>query len=85
MPRKSKRKAEPPIQPMALSIRQFCAGHNISIDTYFRMARVGTGPQTMRVGGRTLISIESAAAWRRAREVVAQEQRSERETTEGSA
>jgi hypothetical protein len=57
--------------PMAFSIRQFCQGHNISPDTYFRMARVGAGPQTMRVGGRTLISIEATAAWRREREQAA--------------
>ncbi|PSO25214.1 hypothetical protein C7G41_29810 [Bradyrhizobium sp. MOS002] len=53
---------------MAYSIRQFCQGHNISVDTYFRMQRVGSGPVTMKVGGRTLISIEAAAAWRRERE-----------------
>ncbi|TWI71316.1 hypothetical protein IQ16_02935 [Bradyrhizobium huanghuaihaiense] len=58
----------PPIAPMAYSIRQFCEAHNISVDTYFRMQRVGFGPVTMKVGGRTLISVEAAAAWRRERE-----------------
>jgi len=70
----------PPIQPLALSIRQFCEAHNISVDTYFRLARVGNGPQTMRVGGRTLISIEAAAAWRRDRELATQQARDQRET-----
>jgi hypothetical protein len=58
----------PPIAPMAYSIRQFCQAHNISVDTYFRMQRAGFGPVTMKVGGRTLISVEAAAAWRRERE-----------------
>jgi hypothetical protein len=53
---------------MAYSIRQFCQAHNISVDTYFRMQRAGFGPVTMKVGGRTLISVEAAAAWRRDRE-----------------
>ena len=58
----------PPVAPMAYSIRQFCEAHNISVDTYFRMQRAGVGPVTMKVGGRTLISVEAATAWRRERE-----------------
>src|SRR5262249_7485403 len=65
----------PPIAPMAYSIRQFCQAHNISVDTYFRMQRTGLGPATMKVGGRTLISVEAAATWRRERELAAQEAR----------
>jgi hypothetical protein len=69
----------PPIQPMAYSIRTFCELHDISVDTYYRMQRRGEGPVTMKVGGRTLISQEAAAAWRRAREAAAQEAQRERE------
>jgi hypothetical protein len=59
----------PPLDElMAYSIQQFCALHGISIDTYFRMRRQGLGPATMKVLNRTLISVESAADWRRARE-----------------
>ena len=59
-----------------MSLRRFCATHGpISIDSYYKMARQGWGPATMRVGGRTLISIEAAAAWRRERERVAEEKR----------
>jgi len=58
----------PPIAPMAYSIGQFCEAHNISVDTYFRLQRVGLGPVTMKVLGRTLIAVEAAAAWRRDRE-----------------
>jgi hypothetical protein len=70
----------PPIAPMAYSIRQFCQAHNISVDTYFRLQRDGLGPVTMKVGGRTLISVEATAAWRRERELAAQEARHQRET-----
>ena len=70
----------PPMVPMAYSIRQFCEAHSISVDTYFRIQRVGLGPATMKVGGRTLISVEAAAAWRRERELPALEARRERET-----
>ncbi|MCG2632851.1 hypothetical protein L6654_40390 [Bradyrhizobium sp. WYCCWR 13023] len=58
-----------PVEPMAYSIRQFCQAHGISVDTYFRMQRAAFGPATMKVGGRTLISVEAAAAWRREREI----------------
>ena len=63
------REAEPPIAPMALSIRQFCIAHDLSIDKFYLMNREGSGPETMRHGGRTLISVEAAAAWRREREI----------------
>ena len=65
----------PPVAPMAYSIRQFCQAHSISVDTYFRLQRAGLGPAPMKVGGRTLISVEAAAAWRRDRELAAQEAR----------
>jgi hypothetical protein len=64
-----------PTERMAYSIRQFCEAHGISVDTYFRMRRAGLGPATMKVGARTLISIEAAAAWRRERELAAEQTR----------
>jgi hypothetical protein len=66
--RKPRLSATPLADLMALSIKQFCKLHGISVDTYFRMQRAGLGPAVMKVGHRTLISRESAAAWRRARE-----------------
>ena len=36
------------------------------------MQQEGTGPKVMKVRGRTLISIEAAAAWRREREAASQ-------------
>ena len=58
---------DPLIEPLALSIKQFCAAHGICVETYFRMQRAGIGPAVMKVGSRTMISVEAAAAWRRER------------------
>jgi len=52
----------------ALSIAKFCARHGISESFFHKLQAKGLGPVTMRVGARTLISAEAAAAWRRARE-----------------
>jgi hypothetical protein len=60
--------SRPPVAPVAYSISEFAEAHRISIDTYFRLRRAGLGPVTMKVGGRTLISVEAATDWRRARE-----------------
>jgi len=54
-----------------MSIREFCTAHRISEDLFFKMRRQGWGPVVMRVGSRTLISVEAAAAWRKAREAAA--------------
>ena len=63
----------PPIRgpPLAMSIREFCALHGISDDMFYKMKRDGWGPATMKVGSRTLISVEAAAEWRREREEAA--------------
>jgi hypothetical protein len=57
---------------LAMSIHAFCVRHDISEDLFFKMQREGWGPAVMRVGARTLISVESAADWRRERERDAQ-------------
>jgi hypothetical protein len=69
-----KRKSEPvvnaPIPPprLALSIPEFCKAHDISEGLYYKLQKQNEGPREMKVGARTLISFESAAEWRRARE-----------------
>ena len=69
-PQRSASATKPPIRgpPLAMSIREFCTAHRISEDMFFKMRRQGWGPTVMRVGTRTLISIEAAAEWRKARE-----------------
>jgi hypothetical protein len=64
------RDERPPIRgpPLAFSIAEFCRAHGISESMYFKMRAQGLGPREMSVGTRKLISLEAAAAWRRARE-----------------
>ena len=54
----------------AFSITKFCERHGISESFFHKLRAKGLGPVTMKVGTRTLISVEAAAAWRRAREGV---------------
>jgi hypothetical protein len=56
-----------PLPIGSYSIREFCESNNISESKYYLEARAGRGPATFKVGSRTLISYESAAAWREAR------------------
>jgi hypothetical protein len=58
----------------AFSIRAFCARHSISESFFHKLRAIGLGPVVMKVGARTLISRESAAAWRREREAAARQQ-----------
>jgi hypothetical protein len=70
----SKRRDELPLDKLlSYSIKQFAELHGISVDTYFRMQRRRHGPVTMKVGHRTLISRESAEAWRHDREQATQQ------------
>lgn len=49
----------------AFSIDEFCSAHGISRAMFYKILKEGTGPRTMRVGSRTLISDEASADWRR--------------------
>jgi hypothetical protein len=53
---------------LAFSIAEFCTLHRISRPYFYKIIQNGIGPRTMAVGGRTLISVEAAEAWRRERE-----------------
>jgi hypothetical protein len=55
----------------AYSIAEFCLRHRISSPLYFKMRKAGRGPREIRIGKKILISKESAADWRRAREAEA--------------
>ena len=66
------RKPRPPPTPrLALSIPEFCEAHGISEDFFYKLKRQSQGPRLMKVGARTLISLEAAAEWRREREAAA--------------
>lgn len=60
----------PPLPPvrMAFSIPEFCKAFRISPDFYYKLKRRHQGPREMKVGKRTLISMEAANDWRIARE-----------------
>ncbi|MBR0945916.1 MULTISPECIES: hypothetical protein [Bradyrhizobium] len=59
------RRPKPKVERTAYSIAEFCEAYRISQMTYYRLARIGRGPNVMKVGRRTLISIEASEAWRR--------------------
>ena len=70
--KKRKRRTRTPLSGnAALSIKEFCDAHGISVTYYYKMRNQGTAPREMRVGRRWLISQEAAAAWRKWREEVA--------------
>ncbi|HMO48161.1 MAG TPA: hypothetical protein PKB14_19310 [Rubrivivax sp.] len=48
----------------AATVAQFCADHNISRTHFYALVKLGKGPRMMKVGRRTLIGAEAAAAWR---------------------
>lgn len=57
-------------EPDAYSVEEFCRKHRISIQVFYK--RPDLMPVSFYVGTRRLISVESAARWRRKREQLAQ-------------
>ena len=53
---------------VAFTVAEFCSSHRISRTTFYQLLNAGIGPRIMKVGVKTLISAESAAAWRTERE-----------------
>ena len=54
----------------AYSVNPFCKSHGISRSLFYKSLAEGWGPVIMKVAGRTLISVEAAADWRRRMEEV---------------
>lgn len=48
----------------AYSVTAFCQRHSISRALYYKLAKEGKAPKTIKLGRRTLISQESALEWR---------------------
>jgi predicted DNA-binding transcriptional regulator AlpA len=65
----SGRKSEP-VPRLALSIPEFCQAHGISEGMFYKMKKQNQGltPREMKIGTRTLITLEAAAKWRAERE-----------------
>jgi hypothetical protein len=53
---------------MARNIPAFCLNNDISVSFYYSLKRKGRGPREMELEGRTLITPEAEADWRRAME-----------------
>jgi predicted DNA-binding transcriptional regulator AlpA len=54
-------KSPPP--RLAMNIQQFCNSVGISEDFFYKLKRQGKAPRLMKVGARTLVSIEAANQW----------------------
>jgi predicted DNA-binding transcriptional regulator AlpA len=55
----------------AWTIEEFCQSHGISRATFYNLMKRGTAPRIMKVGTRTLVSVDAAAEWRERMERVA--------------
>ena len=57
----------------AFSVPDFCRLHGGMSEAFFhKLVSEKRGPKLMKVGARTMISVEAAAAWRRERECEAE-------------
>jgi hypothetical protein len=61
--------ASPSAEIRAYSIPEFCHAHGGMSQAFFHaLVAKGRGPRLMKVGARTMVSVEAAAEWRRAQE-----------------
>jgi hypothetical protein len=66
------RRLLPPVYELAAySVFGFCLAHGLSRRKLYYMLEADEGPRIMKCGTRTLISVEAAQRWRRARERMA--------------
>jgi predicted DNA-binding transcriptional regulator AlpA len=54
----------PTNETSATTVEEFCHAHRISRATFYNLLKAGQGPSIMKIGSRTLVSNEAAAAWR---------------------
>ena len=57
----------------AITIIEFCQENSICRSHFYKLVRLGLGPDLMDVGGHKRISREAGEKWRRAREAAARE------------
>lgn len=50
---------------LAYSVDEYCDAHGICRGSLYNLWRRGDGPKRMKLGSRTLISVEAADAYRR--------------------
>ena len=60
------------LERAAYTILEFCEAHRISRAQYYKLRKLGQGPDEARASDRTVfITVEAAARWRRQREKAA--------------
>lgn len=52
------------MQKPVSTIPQFCDDHDLSKSYFYKMQKLGIGPKVMKVGRRSFVTPEAAAAWR---------------------
>jgi hypothetical protein len=57
-----------PAEIGAYTIKEFCAAFRLSVPMFYKLRERGDAPDVMKVGARTLVSIEAVERWRRQRE-----------------
>jgi predicted DNA-binding transcriptional regulator AlpA len=57
---------------LAFSVQEFCTLHRISRCYFYKLLKQGLAPRLIKIGARTLVSVEAAADWRRERENASQ-------------
>jgi hypothetical protein len=55
-------------EPECFTMGEFCVAHRIGLNTYYRLRKQGLGPAEIHIGTKVLITKESAARWRAARD-----------------
>ena len=48
-----------------MTVSEFCETYCVGRNLFYKLLSVGMGPQIMKIGRRTLISVEAADAWGR--------------------
>lgn len=56
---------EPRLDRAVFSVNEFCEAHRICRATFYALLKSGDGPSVMKIGRRTLITVEAARDWRK--------------------
>jgi predicted DNA-binding transcriptional regulator AlpA len=51
-------------QKPASSVNEFCADHSMGRTMFYDLLKKGKGPEIIKLGRRTIISVEAAKRWR---------------------
>jgi hypothetical protein len=68
-PKRERKKRDRGLSSHAFTISEFCDSHRLSRAQFYKLQKLGQGPDVARAGDRVVfISGEAAARWRRQRE-----------------